>query len=220
MPGPVAPWASVKPSERKIKIDDFIIALDKQEIAQSKLEEINDTKIEPSSAILAPFILDPTNTYLDKIVVTQRPETMNSYSGHVSFPGGHIEPEDLSLKECALRETKEEIGIESKDIEIISRAPDARTKTKDSLIAPFIGLIKNNAIENAEINPSEVETLHTINVEQLLKADNYLCEIWDSTNTSHLIHIFLPMDTQNRPVFIWGATAQIIFDLLSMTFRA
>jgi len=219
MPGPVAPWASVKPIERKIKIDDFIIALGKQEIAQSKLEEINETKIEPTSAILAPFILDPTNTYLDKIVVTQRPETMNSYSGHVSFPGGHIEPGDLSLKECALRETKEEIGVESTNIEIIARAVDTRTKTKDSLIAPFVGIIKNNAIENAKINTEEVDILHLIKTDQLLKPDNYFCEIWDGKETSHLIHIFSVKDTQERPVFIWGATAQIIYDLLSINFN-
>lgn len=219
MPGPVAPWASTNPTKRKILIDVFVSVLTKQELSQEKIAELNETKIEPTSAVLAPFILDIENEYLDKIVLTQRPESMNSYSGHVSFPGGHVEANDLNLKECALRETKEEIGVESTNIEIIARAVDTRTKTKDSLIAPFVGIIKNNAIENAKINTEEVDILHLIKTDQLLKPDNYFCEIWDGKETSHLIHIFSVKDTQERPVFIWGATAQIIYDLLSINFN-
>ena len=37
MPGPVAPWASINPEERKINIDEFILALRKQKFVRENL---------------------------------------------------------------------------------------------------------------------------------------------------------------------------------------
>jgi nudix motif 8 len=219
MPGPVAPWSSIAPPNRKILFDDFLLSLKKQELAQEKLNEFNDTKIEPSSAVLAPFILDDAKQYLEKLVVTQRSKTMKSYSGHISFPGGRIDEQDNSLEECALRETNEEIGIDSTNFEIVGMSNSTFTKSKEELIAPYVGLIKNDAIGKAKININEVESLHVIKVSELLKADNYYCEVWDAIDASYLIHIFTVTDMLDRPVFIWGATAQIIFDLLSISFK-
>ena len=32
--------------------------------------------------------------------------------GEICFPGGKVEPDDLDQKQCAIRETSEELGIQ------------------------------------------------------------------------------------------------------------
>ena len=46
------------------------------------------------------------------VVLTKRSADMNSHAGQVAFPGGKLDDEDLGNDiECALREAKEEIGL-------------------------------------------------------------------------------------------------------------
>lgn len=216
MPGPVAPWANHSPVERQLHLNELEKLL---ETSFNKHEAINEmgAELNPNSAVLAPFVLgDPGE--LEYLVLTARPEHMKSYSGHVSFPGGHLEVSDKDLQSCALRETQEEIGIDSNSINIFGRSKNARTKSEEVLIAPFVGTLNSGALDKAVLNKDEVEFLHVVKVRDLLKPDNYFSEFWDRSETSHLIHIFTVFDTMNRPVFIWGATAQIIFDILSLSF--
>lgn len=53
------------------------------------------------------------------IAFTQRKQYEGVHSGQMSFPGGKKDVTDLDLRETALRETFEEIGIERNKIEII-----------------------------------------------------------------------------------------------------
>ena len=41
------------------------------------------------------------------------------WSGHMAFPGGHREADDAGLKETAIRETKEEIGLDLSNAEYL-----------------------------------------------------------------------------------------------------
>ena len=47
----------------------------------------------------------------DSVLLTKRSEDMNVFPGAWVLPGGHIEVGE-SLEECAIREVKEETGIE------------------------------------------------------------------------------------------------------------
>ena len=46
------------------------------------------------------------------------------WSGHMAFPGGRLDPEDLSTLSAARRETFEEVGVELEDAEVLGRLDD------------------------------------------------------------------------------------------------
>jgi hypothetical protein len=74
------------------------------------------------------------------LLYTRRSEQVYDHKGQVSFPGGACEPEDASIEETALREAKEEIGVEPADVQILGRLPEMRTVSFYN-ITPVVGVM-------------------------------------------------------------------------------
>jgi 8-oxo-dGTP pyrophosphatase MutT (NUDIX family) len=68
-----------------------------------------------SAAVLAVFRCAPGGV---EVLLIQRAEREGDpWSGHIGLPGGRWEPEDRDLVATALRETREEVGVEPSDLE-------------------------------------------------------------------------------------------------------
>ena len=61
--------------------------------------------------------------------------------GQISFPGGGRERADQDLLATALRESFEEIGLDSRRVEIFGRIDDFWTRNGQILVAGFVGLL-------------------------------------------------------------------------------
>jgi len=224
MPGPVAPWALLNLNNRSLSLDMVQNYLESQRSKDVELEAafvksseepaVEDVVAkERPSAVLVPFITTDNKT-IESVIVTTRTMTVNSHKGQVSFPGGRIEEGDENELQAALREAKEEINLEPQVVKIIGQSSLTQTRSKFSKITPFVGVI--NKADLGELIPSneEVETIHIVNVDQLFAPDNYSSEVWDFGEISPTIHIYRVHDNNDQPVFIWGATAHILTDIL------
>ena len=89
--------------------------------------------------------------------------------GDVCFPGGHQEKGE-HLRETALRETEEEIGIPREDIQIIGKS-DFMLTIYRGMIQPFIGYVPYEIYQNTKPNPEEVEEIFTVPLKFFLETE-------------------------------------------------
>jgi len=153
------------------------------------------------AAVLIPIVARPEPT----ILFTQRTATLARHSGQVSFPGGRRDEGDRSPLETALRETREETGIEPALVSIAGYLPRYRTGTGYN-IAPVVGVLA--AGFTLTPNPLEVADTFEAPLAFFLDPANRRVEsrIWGARERS--FYVFMP---EGRA--IWGATAAILVDL-------
>jgi 8-oxo-dGTP pyrophosphatase MutT (NUDIX family) len=75
------------------------------------------------------------------LIFTQRSHTVPHHRGQIAFPGGGYEPADTSLQATALRESCEEIGLQTHHVQVLGQLDDLLTSNSNYLVRPFVGLI-------------------------------------------------------------------------------
>ena len=74
-------------------------------------------------------------------VFIQRPDYIGVHGGQISFPGGKKELADLSIIETALRESKEEVGVDPSEIRVIGTLTPLFIPVSNTLVTPVAGWI-------------------------------------------------------------------------------
>lgn len=143
------------------------------------------------------------------VILTRRSSRLRSHTHQVSFPGGRLDVGE-SPTAAALREAREEVGIDPASVEIIGRLSALRTVMNPSPITPFVGMAKESPA--LVPNPAEVERVFDVPLVELLDPDVYREELWMFPDgTEHPIEFFeLIGDT------VWGATARMLVELLDL----
>ena len=154
------------------------------------------------AAVLFPIVLRPTGP---TVLLTRRTEQLRDHPGQISFPGGRIDASDRSPEEAALREAMEEVGLNSRHIEIVGFLPEYRTVTGYQ-VTPVVGFVTPPF--DLQPGASEVAEVFEVPLSFLLDSHNHQRH---SRETPGGRRYFFAMPY--GPYFIWGATAGMIVSL-------
>lgn len=84
-----------------------------------------------------------------------RSQKLKRQPGEVCFPGGKVEKNE-SPKNCAIRETFEELNIPMNHIQIINELDYIYTYSNFTLYS-FLGVLHDEDVKNISVNPGEVK---------------------------------------------------------------
>ena len=110
----------------------------RQEISGRRHSRAGQERALRSAAVLVPLIDRAEGM---TVLLTQRTDTMSDHAGQIAFPGGSVEPGEVTPEETALRETEEEIGLSASMIEVLGRM-NARDTGTGYRVMPVVGLIQ------------------------------------------------------------------------------
>jgi 8-oxo-dGTP pyrophosphatase MutT (NUDIX family) len=136
------------------------------------------------------------------VILTKRAEKLASHSGQVAFPGGRIDPTDISPEAAALRETEEEIGLGADHIEVIGRMPDY-VSGSGHRIAPVLSIVRPGF--HLTLNEHEVDAAFEVPLRFLMDPANHA---QNSREFDSRVWTYYDMPYGDQR--IWGVTAGII----------
>ncbi len=143
------------------------------------------------------------------ILLIKRTTDQSVHSGQISFPGGKKEDTDHDLKETALRETFEEVGIAPEYITIIGALSRLYIPPSNFDVYPFVGYV--NAHPHVTIN-SEVEKVMKVSLNELTNPNLPI----EKTIRGHDGQLYKVPCYYIQNETIWGATAMMLSELLAV----
>lgn len=160
-----------------------------------------------AAAVLIAVVAHPEPT----VLLTRRAQALRNHAGQVSFPGGQIEPADGGPVEAALREAREEIGLEARFVSVLGFLPD-HVVISGFRVTPVV----------ARVSPGFSLTIDE-EVEEAFEVP--LSFVFDPRNHRSRLHRFRGTDVEVEMVDIpygghniWGATAGMLMTLYRMCF--
>jgi 8-oxo-dGTP pyrophosphatase MutT (NUDIX family) len=159
------------------------------------------------AAVLVPIVTEPGQP--DRLLFTERRHDLSTHAGQIAFPGGKQDAEDADHAACAVRETTEELGIEPAAIEVLGLLDDVPTPSR-FIITPVVAQVRGPLVMKP--NPAEVASVFSAEVSALAEPTRYT-----ANGTRTFLGITYEMHEYRwEPHRIWGATARMVYQLMSL----
>jgi 8-oxo-dGTP pyrophosphatase MutT (NUDIX family) len=157
------------------------------------------------AAVLVPIV---ERTQLT-VLLTQRATKLRHHAGQVSFPGGRLEPFDDGPRAAALREAREEIGLDPALIEVVGFLPD-HVVISGFRVTPVVAFV-SPAFELL-LDVQEVEDTFEVPLAYIFEPGNHrrrLRRFGFGRGDAEVELCDIPYGERN----IWGATAGMLMTL-------
>ena len=161
--------------------------------------------LTPASVLIPIVARDPAGDAGLTVIFTRRAAHLKDHSGQVSFPGGRAAAGDPSPEATALRESREEIGLDGARVELLGRLADYHTRT-GYRITPVVGVVA----PPFELRPdaNEVDEIFEVPLAYLLDPANRQRQ---SREWQGELRWFFSIQYGRHT--IWGATAGMLVNL-------
>ena len=143
-----------------------------------------------------------------QLALTKRQDDLNAHGGQISFPGGRLESQE-SLRDAALRETYEEIGVDAQQITMLGRMSKVYVPPSDFEVHPFVGWVYSGKRPFFIPQPSEVAQIIDAPLRLLLKPETRKSDRREFQGNWYDVPYF---DVNGHKV--WGATAVMLNEFI------
>jgi len=136
------------------------------------------------------------------VLLTKRTDDVEHHKGQISFPGGSRDEVDDHLIATALRESEEEIGLQTDAVEVLGVFDDFETPSGFA-VTPVVGYVMN--LPPLSHNALEVAEILEVPVSLFLDERNERVERRERFGRTIDVYFYRFGDHE-----IWGATAAIL----------
>jgi len=163
------------------------------------------------AAVLIPLV---ERTEGMTVLLTQRASQLKNHAGQISFPGGRIESRDSGPRAGALREAREEIGLDERFVTVVGYLPD-HILISGFRVTPVVAFVRPGF--ELRLDAREVQDTFEVPLDYVFNRANHRArrrrfgygddevELWD-----------IPYGSRN----IWGATAGMLMSLYQLCVEA
>jgi len=134
-----------------------------------------------------------------------RPSGGGVHSSQISLPGGSREAGE-SLQDCALRETAEELGVDSGSVRVLGALSPLEVPPSRFTVHPFVGAVSARPVFRPE--PAEVAAVFEPSLDDVLAADSHEEDLAEFRGSLWRVPFYRLAGQR-----VWGATAMILAEL-------
>lgn len=156
----------------------------------------------PASVLL---LFDPRSPSLPLLFML-RAATLRQHAGQIGFPGGSNEAADRDVIATALREAREEVGLDPANVEVLGVLPPFTTAVSNRWLTPVVGLQRSPWTVVPDM--IEVAEWFRVDLAALLEAPHEVRRV-ERDGLSRNVHFY-----QVGERVIWGVTAAILHELM------
>ncbi|MEV8636742.1 CoA pyrophosphatase [Streptosporangium sp. NPDC051023] len=135
------------------------------------------------------------------VLLIQRSSRGRRHAGQPAFPGGGVDPEDGGPVGAALREAREETGLDPAGVHVVGTMPELYIWRSDNRVTPVLGWWHTPSVVHAA-SPDEVESVERVPISELADPVNRF-------NLRHPSGIAGPA-FRVRGLLVWGFTAGVL----------
>lgn len=156
------------------------------------------------AAVLALFGDGPDGPDL---LFTERAADLRSHAGQPSFPGGRVDPEDETPVHAALREAREEVGVDPESVHVFAELPPLFLPPSGFTVITVLGWWHApHAVK--PVSAGEVAAVERVPLAELADPANR-CEVGLSNG-------WRGPAFRVRGLLVWGFTAGLVDKLLAL----
>lgn len=164
------------------------------------------TKVRPASVLML-FGGDETPDDTRHVLLLERAHDMRSHAGQIAFPGGAQDPGDADEVAVAVREAKEETGLDPAGVAVVATLPRLWLPPSNFAVTPVVAWWRAPSPVSA-VDPAETASVHTVALSELLDPAN---RVTIRHPSGYLGPAFLVGD-----LVVWGFTAALLSRLFAI----